>query len=200
MGLDATLNDRAHIMRACGAVWPLFGPVLQLASRQALSLVLLRVPISRCSTFPKFSTGSAALHGADTRRILRIVFSARRRSRMAQSWVGLLTLIRVLAVVLGVQVSGTSHAVADVMNLVVARGVAHEEECPADRPCEDCPQGCPNCHCSNAISSLIPDLTPSVPTLLPIGHVAAVWEADHAPLRPELSPPFRPPRTSRSVS
>jgi len=113
--------------------------------------------------------------------------------------VSLLTLVRVLALVLGVQLSGASHVAADVMSLVTGTA-QHDEQCPLNGPCDDCPSGCPNCHCPNALGSVAPLSGLPVVAALPSVVVATFWIENQAPSGPELPLPFRPPRTERSVS
>jgi hypothetical protein len=109
-------------------------------------------------------------------------------------------LLRVLTVAIGIQLSGAGHAVADALTALSAHVGEHEDPCPPNGPCDDCPVGCPNCHCPNAFRSGLPlseaRLTePFLPALL------VSWFEAPAPKNPDPSLPFRPPRTDlRSLS
>jgi hypothetical protein len=112
----------------------------------------------------------------------------------------LLTLGRVLALVLGVQLSGVAHVAADVVSVVVSGRDEHAEHCPADGPCNDCPQGCPNCHCQNGVRAVAPQLTAPVVLTLPTVALATLETNAQVPLGPVLPSLFRPPRTGLTVS
>lgn len=107
--------------------------------------------------------------------------------------VTLLALIRVLAVVLGFQLSGAGHFATELVEAVVSAEV-HHESCPADGPCDDCPPGCPQCHCSNALRSVAPDASPAVASVLETSTDDVRAFTDDEPPSPELPLPFRPPR------
>ena len=128
------------------------------------------------------------------------VLSARRRPAAARIWVRLLIAVRVLTVVLGLQVSGVAHAVEDAVNLVSSGHAAHEEQCPADGPCSDCPPGCPQCHCPNALRSIAPHASLPLAFLLEGSKAAAPCADVSAPLSPDLPGLFRPPQAALAVS
>jgi hypothetical protein len=112
---------------------------------------------------------------------------------MKRAAVILLALIRVLAVVLGMQLSGVGHFATELAEAVVSAEV-HHESCPANGPCDDCPPGCPQCHCSNGLRSVAPEASPPVAgVLVTAGGVAAF--TPEKPPSPELPLPFRPPCT-----
>ena len=125
---------------------------------------------------------------------------SRRRSRASRFWLSLLTLGRVLALVLGVQLSGVAHVAADVASIAVSGRDEHGEQCPADGPCNDCPPGCPNCHCQNGLRAVAPQ--PTAPVVLTLSTVTLVRLEAKAqfPLGPVLPSLFRPPRTGLAVS
>ena len=108
---------------------------------------------------------------------------------------------RVLALFLGIELSGAAHAMKDVVTHVVLGVTTHDDACPADgSPCDDCPPSCPNCHCSNAPVAM-PPVAPPSPTLQAVGAFLTVsFASSPAPPRPELPLPFRPPRSSRVAS
>ena len=110
--------------------------------------------------------------------------------------VTLLTLLRVLAVVLGLQLSGVGHFATELVESIVSEQV-HHESCPADGPCDDCPPGCPQCHCSNALRSVVPEAAAPVVTVLETSDDVAALTSEK-PLSPDLPLPFRPPRTPAS--
>jgi hypothetical protein len=118
-----------------------------------------------------------------------------RGARLSRPLAVLLAALRVVALLLGLQLSGTAHAVTDAVASIVLHHATHEDACPADgSPCDDCPPSCPNCHCSNAPVAMPPLELPS-PHLFAAGGEAVIGltSAD-APPRPELPLPFRPPR------
>jgi hypothetical protein len=102
-------------------------------------------------------------------------------------------LLRLIAVVLGIQLSGVGHAMADAVAAMAEHAAEHGDPCPPNGPCDDCPVGCPNCHCPNAFRSGLPlseaELTePILPAFL------VTWSEAHAPQSPDPKLPFRPPR------
>lgn len=108
----------------------------------------------------------------------------------------LLAGLRVLALLLGFELSGAAHAVSDVVATVILHQTTHEDACPADgTPCDDCPPSCPNCHCSNAPVAM-PPIELASPLLFAESRAASVrLTSAEAPPRPELPLPFRPPRS-----
>jgi hypothetical protein len=103
--------------------------------------------------------------------------------------------MRVAVVLLGLQFGGLVHDVADVVDAVVLAHEAPEHEsCPANRPCDDCPPGCPNCHCSAATTPMVPQAAPSLFTELAATRVLPPSDAAEAPAGPERPTLFRPPR------
>jgi hypothetical protein len=111
----------------------------------------------------------------------------------------LLIATRVLAVVLGLQVSGAAHALEDALSLVVAEQVEHEE-CPADGPCNDCPPGCAQCHCPNSLRSIAPQASPQLTLVFEASKAAASAPRSGAPLSPDLPGLFRPPQAVLAAS
>jgi hypothetical protein len=107
-------------------------------------------------------------------------------------WVSL----RVLAVLLGLQTSGVSHFVEDVVAAIATGHAEHEDPCPADGPCDECPPGCPQCHCSNAMRSVVPPTGAPSLLLAETALSAAGDVTDSAPLSPDLPGLFRPPQLS----
>ena len=105
----------------------------------------------------------------------------------------MLALVRVLTALFALHFCGLIHEVSDVVSAVTVGQTHEHEQCPPDRPCEDCPPGCPNCHCGTLGSFA---LAPRVSGLL--GHVssaqASLFENAEAPPGPELPSLFRPPR------
>jgi len=122
------------------------------------------------------------------------VFGASLRSRLIRAWTPLLVFTRVFALVLGLQFTGAAHLAVDVVSLVVDGHAEHEEQCPADRPCDDCPPGCPNCHCPNTLRSVPPES--STLSALPLAAPDRMTLRDDstAPSGPDLPSLFRPPR------
>jgi hypothetical protein len=101
---------------------------------------------------------------------------------------------RVVALVFSLQFGGLVHGVTDLVAAVA--DLQHEEErCPLDGPCDDCPAGCPNCHCPNALGALVP--APSLATVLDADATppeAPLLDRGRAPEGPERPSIYRPPR------
>lgn len=113
----------------------------------------------------------------------------------------LLGLLRVLALVLGMQLSGTGHLAADALSLALPGVAEHEDEsCPPDGPCNDCPAGCPQCHCPNAFGSIAMQGGMPFPVTLPVEKASAPHFDAEAPAPPDLPLPFRPPQAEPVVS
>jgi hypothetical protein len=111
-----------------------------------------------------------------------------------------LALLRLLAFILGLQVTGAGDAAVHAVSLVLTAPSAHEEECPLEGPCRDCAPGCPNCHCTNALTSVVPEVgVPGV--VLPVTDSASNAPiAEREPLVPDRSALFRPPRAAAVTS
>ena len=107
----------------------------------------------------------------------------------------LLVAMRSLLLVFAMQFSGALHDISDFVEAVAAvpEGAEHEE-CPVDGPCNDCPPGCPNCHCAATVA-LVAVVTPALlsPEIL-ASHAPASLYATQAPRGPDLPGLFRPPR------
>jgi len=116
---------------------------------------------------------------------------------MKRAAVTLLTLLRVLAVVLGLQLSGVGHFATELVEAVASEDV-HHETCPADGPCDDCPPGCPQCHCSNGLRSVAPDASGPVAGALETSDRVPAFTPEKPP-SPELPLPFRPPCSAAVV-
>ena len=103
-------------------------------------------------------------------------------------------LLRVVTVLVAMQFSGALHDVSDFV-AAVAELEHVDDGCPADRPCDDCPAGCPNCHCSNLAGSLVAPAgfaelrEPLAESLLPRPLVGRT-----VPCGPDLPSIYRPPR------
>jgi hypothetical protein len=108
-------------------------------------------------------------------------------------WALLVALVRVLTILLSLQFCGAIHDFSDAVRSLVTADQVQHETCPPDGPCDDCPPGCPNCHCA-AIRSIVPDTRLDVaPDLLEASLPACLYatQAVAGPDRPCL---FRPPR------
>ncbi|HYQ15601.1 MAG TPA: hypothetical protein VEQ58_07585 [Polyangiaceae bacterium] len=120
-------------------------------------------------------------------------FSVTQQQRLRRSFVVFLALFRAFTVLLALQFSGVIHDATDVVQAVARVAHREHEQCPPDGPCEDCPPGCPNCHCASVggavaavgFASLLAPLSDSLPAARP---------AAQAPLGPEPSLLFRPPQ------
>jgi len=108
-----------------------------------------------------------------------------------------MTALRVLALFLGLELSGAAHAASDLVACVVLQQQTHDDACPADgRPCDDCPPSCPNCHCSNAPVAMPPVALPAPQLFAESQSDAVRLTSTDAPARPDLPLPFRPPRSA----
>jgi hypothetical protein len=110
-------------------------------------------------------------------------------------WSVALLVLRALLVIFSLQFGGTIHDVTDLVEAVTAApDKADHEQCPVDGPCNDCPPGCPNCHCA-ALGSIAPA---SPVTILPPRVLASALPASlaetQAPRGPDLPGLFRPPQ------
>jgi hypothetical protein len=105
-------------------------------------------------------------------------------------------LLRVVALLLGVQLAGIGHAAADALHVTGVIAQEEHEECPLDRACDDCPPGCPQCHCSNRVPSVAPVASFVLASALPGAEVAFALSESGSPPRPELPSLYRPPRTA----
>lgn len=115
-----------------------------------------------------------------------------RRFGVVARWVAAL---RVLALVLAVQLGGVAEPLMDtVCALTCDTPCHHDDESPLDRPCDDCPPGCPSCHCGNALTSIVPQLTAAEVAALPLEQADSPRFFEQAPPVPDSSPPFRPPQ------
>jgi hypothetical protein len=102
-------------------------------------------------------------------------------------------LVRVLALVLGLQLTNGAHLVEDVVALVTAEHAEHEQ-CPADKPCDDCPAGCPQCHCGGGLRSVAPPAAEALTIAFDVSVPAAHAPSEQAPIAPELPGLLRPPK------
>ncbi len=117
------------------------------------------------------------------------------QARPKRCWALLLVVMRSLLVVFALQFSGVVHDLSDALEAVASASDQPEhEQCPADGPCNDCPPGCPNCHCAAAMGSVAPSATLAVlPQVLTLSLPESLYDTQ-APLGPELPGLFRPPR------
>ena len=121
------------------------------------------------------------------------LLSTARRLRSRPAWAALAVLVRVLTVLLSLQFCGVIHDFSDAVRSIVTAEELQHEKCPPDGPCEDCPPGCPNCHCA-AVRSIVPNIRLDVtPDLLEASLPTCLYatQAVAGPDRPCL---FRPPR------
>jgi hypothetical protein len=105
----------------------------------------------------------------------------------------LLALVRVVTVLFAMHFSGLIHGISDLVEAVVLADSTEHEQCPPAGPCEDCPPGCPNCHCG-VLGSLEPESPLALLARLPLAPELRQLEGAEAPVGPELPSLFRPPR------
>jgi hypothetical protein len=119
----------------------------------------------------------------------------KRKACPRRSWALILVVVRSLLLVFAMQFSGVVHDISDFVEAVTATPAqAEHEHCPADGQCNDCPPGCPNCHCPAAMGSLAAASPLAVaPQVLALSLPASLHETQAAP-GPELPGLFRPPR------
>jgi hypothetical protein len=109
-------------------------------------------------------------------------------------WLGVL--LRVVAVVIALQMSGALHAAADA--LMSCAGLVAGGDCDDEADGQQCPPGCPNCHCP-ARSNVAPPEAFDVSSLLTLSEgqrLAPVFRDDTGPQGPDRSPLYRPPRAA----
>lgn len=96
------------------------------------------------------------------------------------------------------QLSGAVHHVLDLAR-VAALVDAEEDRCPHEQQGDDCPAGCPTCHCAH--------VAPALPTVPPPGLAALSFATELAATPPDATGPprsfrssvYRPPRDLRST-
>lgn len=121
---------------------------------------------------------------------------ARRTRQLSLPLAYLVSVLRLLTVVVTLQFSGAVHFAVDAVGIVVAERAAHEDDCPLDGgPCNDCPPSCPNCHCANAPTAVLPLEVRSLVSPLFGASPTRGLARTEAPPSPELPALFRPPRT-----
>lgn len=127
------------------------------------------------------------------------MFSPRHHlSRIACRWASLLALLRVVALVVGVQLSGLTPVI-DELACLAAEAFEHDEPCPSDEPCSDCSPGCPTCHCSNGLRAVTAEPYFAPAPAFPPPVLVALNEALQTPAVPDLASLFRPPRNASSA-
>lgn len=109
-----------------------------------------------------------------------------------------LWMLRLLAFVLVAQLSEAAHTARDVALSVLAMSDCHESDCD-DGAGEQCPPGCPNCHCAGR-TSVIP-VERFVPALLAETatqpEVRRWFRRERAHESPWHLAIYRPPRSAR---
>jgi hypothetical protein len=113
--------------------------------------------------------------------------------RSRPTWAVVLVVVRALTMLLALQFCGAIHDFTDAVRSVASADDAQHEKCPANGPCDDCPPGCPNCHCA-AVGSVVPETRVEVePDLLVTALSLCLYDTRvvAGPDRPTL---FRPPR------
>jgi hypothetical protein len=107
----------------------------------------------------------------------------------------LLVVLRLLAVVLSLQFSGIGEPLTELASAVACDVPCHhEDESPQDGPCDDCPPGCPSCHCANALVSIVPAPPAALREAQLLAQPIQLQFSRPAPCSPELSGLFRPPQ------
>jgi hypothetical protein len=120
---------------------------------------------------------------------------SRQRVRSSRSWATWFVLLRLATLIFSLQFSGLIHGVSDIACSLM--GVASEhEQCPVDRPCDECPLGCPNCHCPAPVrlGGWTPSVVVSTDSAARAQPLQGLYETQ-APPGPDLPSIFRPPRS-----
>lgn len=85
--------------------------------------------------------------------ILDCVTGTRRSRPRTRAVYRLVVVLRLLALVLVSHASGVVHDVQDFISVIATGADApHDDDVAGD--CNECPAGCPNCHCSHSVGSL----------------------------------------------
>jgi hypothetical protein len=112
-----------------------------------------------------------------------------------RSWAVVLVAVRALLVMFALQFSGTIHDISDFVEAVAAvPDKAEHEQCPVNGPCNDCPPGCPNCHCAAALGSVAPASPMAILPQVLASALPASLAQTQAPRGPDLPGLFRPPQ------
>lgn len=118
-----------------------------------------------------------------------------RKGRVKRSGAALFVALRAVLVVFALQLSGAIHDISDFVEAVGAvPDKAEHEQCPIDGPCNDCPPGCPNCHCAAALGSVAPAAPTVILPLVLASALPASLAETQAPRGPDLPGLFRPPK------
>lgn len=134
-----------------------------------------------------------------------MLLSGRRRSEIRRTSFrrrfglrALVWLVRALTIAVMLQFSGVTHHLVDVIRAV--EGVAlHEAQiaCPYEERGDDCPPGCPDCHCTHVLRALpatVPELVgvcePGVDLALPYESTGPPCETAHGLFRPPRALPI----------
>lgn len=118
--------------------------------------------------------------------------SSHRLTRNSRS--RLFLLVRMIALVTALQLSGAIHAAGDVWSAVAGTAVA--SDCDEESAGKQCPAGCPNCHCV-ARTIVAPPQVIDVEALLTVDDselTAVSVGVARSPQGPPQTAPYRPPR------
>ena len=109
-----------------------------------------------------------------------------------------LVILRAVALLVSVQVSGALHLAVDLAPMAFDVAFEHDD-CSHDTGEDTCPPSCPHCHCCHGRAGALPP--PSVSFAeLPSPPRASDWRpvaADEIPQGPDLSSVYRPPKSPR---
>ncbi len=106
-----------------------------------------------------------------------------------------MVLTRLIAMLVALQMSSALHDVGDVLSAITGESSAHD--CDYSNETQECPAGCPNCHCSAQNNIVVPRITDSVALLdVPCDELPTLVLFESVPQAPFLSGLFRPPRQS----
>jgi hypothetical protein len=114
--------------------------------------------------------------------------------RGRRPWLIFALAARLVVVLFSMHFAGVLHDAMDLVQSVATVDQPEHEQCPPDRPCEDCPPGCPNCHCAAAIGTLAVSAPLALTPRLLSSSLPLSLDRTQAPAGPELPSLFRPPR------
>ena len=99
-----------------------------------------------------------------------------------------------LTLVVALQLSGLEHCLHDVWQALTTTAFVHQA-CPDDETGNECPPGCPDCHCAHIAHAAVPTQACSVQRAADLSPALGPLPLrDFAPPSPQLPALFRPPR------
>lgn len=127
--------------------------------------------------------------------MFRIGPSTAQSSALRARGLVLLGVLRVLALLFTVELSGLTHAALDVLSAVTG-DVHAQADCEDEEGGHECPPGCPSCHCWHAGTPSVPlRMEPGRRIVLKLnGELGFVPVENMPPSGADLAAIYRPPR------